>query len=396
MKLSQRILGIEPSATLAVDAKAKELQSQGKNVISFGTGEPDFVSPPAAFDYARRAMEEGRTHYPPTPGIPALRQEISSYYKRRFDLDVAPEQIVVGCGAKPMIYETLAAIVDAGDEVILLSPTWVSYIEQIRLVDGKVVVVDTEKTNFQPDLSAVEQAITPRTAAILINSPSNPTGVMYDAETLRSLGVLAVKHDLWFIWDEIYEQLVYGENRHWHPLQLMPELAERLVTINGVSKSYAMTGWRIGYALGPKEIMSKINAFQSHLTSGATSVAQWAALGAMRESEADKQKMHEAFQARRTLICGLLAAMPLVSFPEPQGAFYVFVNIKNCIGKSYKGQLLKDDIDFCAVLLEAELVAVVPGSAFLAPGYLRFSYAASEEAIREGMTRLRRFLEQIT
>ncbi|MDR1070696.1 MAG: pyridoxal phosphate-dependent aminotransferase [Gracilibacteraceae bacterium] len=395
MKLSQRIMAIKPSATLAVDAKAGELKAQGKDVISFGAGEPDFISPEAAFAYARRAMDEGRTHYPPTPGIPELRREISDYYKRRFGLPVEPAQIVVGCGAKPMIYEALAAIVDAGDEVILLAPTWVSYIEQIRLVDGKVVVVDTEKTNFVPDLQMTEQAITPRTTAILLNSPSNPTGIMYGEDILRGLGALAVKHDLWLIWDEIYEQLVYGENRHFHPLQLMPELAERIITINGVSKTYAMTGWRIGYAWGPRKVMDKINAFQSHLTSGATSIAQWAALGVMRESEADMRKMRDAFQARRSLICGLLAVMPLISFPEPQGAFYVFINIKNCLNKSYKGQLLQDDIEFCAALLEAELVAVVPGSAFFAPGYLRVSYATGEDAIREGMSRLRRFLEEI-
>ncbi|MDR0434268.1 MAG: pyridoxal phosphate-dependent aminotransferase [Gracilibacteraceae bacterium] len=395
MKLSRRIMAIEPSATLAVDAKAGELKAQGKDVISFGAGEPDFVSPPAAFAYARRAMEEGRTHYPPTQGIPALRQEISDYYKRRFDLTVEPGQIVVGCGAKPMIYETLAAIVDPGDEVVLMAPTWVSYIEQIRLVDGKVTVVDTEKTGFVPDLREVEQAITPRTAAILVNSPSNPTGVVYGADTLRGLGALAVKYDLWLVWDEIYEQLVYGENRHIHPLQLMPELAGRVVTINGVSKTYAMTGWRVGYALGPREIISKINAFQSHLTSGATSIAQWAALGVMRESEADKQKMHEAFESRRALICGLLAAMPRVSFPEPQGAFYVFINIKDYLNKSYKGKLLNNDIEFCAALLEEELVAAVPGGAFFAPGYLRVSYAVAEDVIREGMARLGNFLAKI-
>jgi aspartate aminotransferase len=389
-------MAIQPSATLAVDAKAKELSALGKDVISFGAGEPDFISPPAAFAYARRAMEEGRTHYPPTPGIPELRQAISDYYRERFGLTIAPAQIVVGCGAKPMIYEALAAIVDPGDEVILLAPTWVSYIEQVRLADGKIVIVDTEKTNFIPAIREVEQAITPRTAAILLNSPSNPTGVMYDADTLKKIGALAVKHDLWLIWDEIYEQLVYGDNRHFHPLQLMPELAERVITINGVSKSHAMTGWRIGYAFGPQEVMNKINALQSHFTSGATSIAQWAALGAMREGGGESQKMREAFQARRALICGLLAAMPHISFPEPQGAFYVFVNIKNCLGKSYKGQLLKDDIEFCASLLEAELVAVVPGGAFFAPGYIRVSYAVADGVIREGMARLGRFLAEIT
>jgi aspartate aminotransferase len=396
MKLSQRILSIKPSATLAVDARAKELQAQGKDVISFGAGEPDFSSPEAAFAYGRKAMEEGKTHYTPTPGIMDLRKEIAAYYQERFRLTYAPEQIVVGSGAKPMIYEALAAIVDPGDEVILLAPTWVSYIEQIQLVDGKVVVVDTEKTNFQPDIAELEAKITKKTTAIILNSPSNPTGVMYSAAILQEIVNLAIKHDFWIIWDEIYEQLVYGDNVHKHPEQLVPAAAERLITINGVSKSHAMTGWRIGYALGPKNVISKINAFQSHLTSGASSIAQWAALGAMREGGADKERMYKSFCERRALICGLLSAMPHVSFPEPQGAFYVFVNIRECLGKKYKGKILTDDMEFCGALLDAEMVAVVPGSAFLAPGYLRVSYAAAEDIIREGMRRLHNFLAEIS
>jgi aspartate aminotransferase len=218
---------------------------------------------------------------------------------------------------------------------------------------------------------------------------------MYDEATIKAICQLAIKHDLWIIWDEIYEQLIYGDNKHYHPQQLVPEIADRVITINGVSKTYAMTGWRIGYALGPKSVLGKINAFQSHLTSGATSIAQWAAVGAMREGSEDKQKMYEAFKARRDLICGLLKAMPYVEFPEPQGAFYVFVSVKKSLGKTWNGKVLKDDFDFCDALLESELVAVVPGSSFFAPGYLRVSYATSAEIIKEGMQRLQRFLEQL-
>lgn len=395
MKLSQRILGIKPSATLAVDAKAKELKSQGKNVISFGSGEPDFVSPPAAFEYAKEAMEKGETHYTPTPGVQELRAEISAYYKNRFGLDYSPAQIVVGPGAKPCIYEALAAIVDPGDEVVLLAPTWVSYIEQIHLVDGKEVIVNTQDTDFIPQIDKVEAAISDKTVAIILNSPSNPTGVMFDEKTIKEIGLLAIKHDLWIIWDEIYERLVYGEAKHFNPVQLLPELASRTIIINGVSKAYAMTGWRIGYVIGPKEIAAKINAFQSHLTSNPCSIAQWAAVGAMRESEKDVAQMLEAFKSRRDLICGLLSDMPHITFPIPEGAFYVFVDISKCFGMRFEGKVIENDIDFCNALLEAELVAVVPGSAFSAQGYLRVSYASSPEEITEGMRRLNNFLEKL-
>lgn len=396
MKLSQRVLRIKPSATLSVDAKARELKKQGKDVISFGAGEPDFTSPQAAFEYAREAMERGETHYTPTPGIPEIREEICTYYRNRFGLNYEPAQVVVGAGAKPCIYEALAALVDPGDEVILLAPTWVSYIEQIHLVDGKVKVVDTQNNNFIPSIEEIKKAISDRTVAILLNSPSNPTGVMIDEKTIREIGKLAVESDLWIIWDEIYEQLVYGEVQHYNPVQLMPELASRTIIINGVSKAYAMTGWRIGYTIGPKEVASKINAFQSHLTSNPCSIAQWAAVGVMRESAQDVIDMKNTFKERRDLICSLLREMPYISFPEPQGAFYVFVNINECIGKHYEGKLIEDDIAFCSALLEAELVAVVPGSAFLAPGYLRVSYASSPEEIKEGMRRLKDFLQKLS
>jgi len=395
MKLSQRILGIKPSATFSVDAKAKELKNQGKNVISFGSGEPDFISPKAAFDYAAEAMTKGETHYTPTPGILELRQEICTYYKQRFNLEYTPAHITVGSGAKPCIYEALAAIVDPGDEVIVLAPTWVSYIEQIQLVGGKVVVVETQNDGFIPAAENISRAVTSRTAAVLLNSPSNPTGVMYDKDTIKKIGEIAVKNDIWLIWDEIYEQLVYGQAKHYNPLQLIPELASRTIIINGVSKAYAMTGWRIGYVIGPKELISKINAFQGHLTSGPCSIAQWAAVGAIRGSEEDVVKMRTAFQARRDMICQLLREMPHIEFPEPQGAFYVFVNISKCIGMSYNGKIIDNDVDFCSALLEAELVAVVPGSAFLAPGFIRVSYASSIDTIAEGMKRLDRFLHTL-
>lgn len=395
MKLSQRILGIKPSATFAVDAKAKELANQGKDVISFGAGEPDFISPPAAFDYAREAMDKGLTHYTPTPGIIELREEICTYYKRSFGVEYKPSQVIVGTGAKPCIYEALAAIVDPGDEVIVLAPAWVSYLEQIQLVDGKVVVVETQNNNFVPDLDAFQKAITDKTVAVILNSPSNPTGVMLDPEIIKAIGQLCIEHGLWLIWDEIYERLVYGGAKHYNAVQVLPELKSRTIVINGLSKAYAMTGWRIGYLIAPEEAASRINSFQSHLTSNPSSIAQWAGVGAMRHSEDDVTRMRDVFYERRELLCNLLREMPLITFPVPKGAFYLFVNIEQCIGKKYQGKLIEDDLSFCSILLEAELVAVVPGSAFLAPGYLRLSYACSSKVIEEGMRRLKRFLEKI-
>jgi aspartate aminotransferase len=218
---------------------------------------------------------------------------------------------------------------------------------------------------------------------------------MLDPETIKGIGQIAIQHDIWLIWDEIYERLVYGEAKHYNAVQLLPELVTRTIIINGVSKGYAMTGWRIGYVIAPKELAAKINAFQGHLTSNPSSIAQWAAVGAMRNGEEDVVRMRDIFNQRRDLICGLLSKMPHISFPKPDGAFYVFVNVQNCIGKRFEGKLIEDDISFCGALLDAELVAVVPGSAFLAPGYLRVSYASSQQVIEEGMRRLKRFLERI-
>jgi len=395
MKLSQRILGINPSATLAVDAKAKELKQKGQNVISFGAGEPDFVSPPGVLAYARQAIDRGETHYTPVSGIMALRQEICRYYGERFGLTVSPAQVIVGPGAKQCLYETMAAIINPGDEVILLAPTWVSYIEQVHFLDGEVSIVDTEKEGFKLNEGMLRAAINERTVAILLNSPANPSGLVYDRAVLEMVGRLALEFDLWIIWDEIYEQLVYQGTEHLNPLQIMPELAERTILVNGVSKTYAMTGWRIGYIIAPPSAAAKIGDFQSHLSSNPCSIAQWAALGAFKECAEDAARMKTAFQERRALICSLLSQMPGVTFPYPQGAFYVFANIRSHIGKSYLGTTISDDVSFCSLLLEKALVALVPGSAFLAPGYVRISYATSEELIREGMKRLHAFLEKL-
>ena len=393
MKLSARAMALEASATLAVTAKAKELRRAGRPVISFGAGEPDFTSPPAAFEAARDAMDRGETHYTVGSGILELREEVCRYYRERFGLDYEPSQVLVGSGAKPLVYTAFGSILDPGDEVIVFAPAWVSYVEQIRLCGGKEVAVETAETNFVPDMRALEAALSPRTKALLINSPCNPTGVVYDAPLLRELASFAEKHDLWILFDEIYERLTYGDVKHENIVAVAPQARERTILFNGVSKTFAMTGWRIGYALGPKLPLSKMSAFQSHLTSSACSISQWAALGALKGGREYVRTMHEAFDERRNFIVERLRAMPHISFVEPQGAFFVFVDARRCLGMKQDGVLLDNDITRCSRLLEAESVAAVPGSAFLAPGYLRFSYANSKEDIAEGMTRFHRFLD---
>ncbi len=395
MRLSARATALEPSATMAVATKAKELKRSGKPVISFGAGEPDFTSPPAVMEAARTAMNRGETHYTPGAGIPELREEVCRYYRERFGLTYEPAQVLIGAGVKPLVYEAFACLLDPGDEVVVFAPAWVSYVEQIRLCGGKEVIVDTAETNFIPRLEDVRKALSPRTVGLLINTPCNPTGVLYDADLLRGLARIAEERDLWILFDEIYERFTYGEARHENIVALVPEAADRTLLVNGVSKTFAMTGWRVGYALGPKTLLAKMGAVQGHFTSNACSISQWASVGALKEADDDVEAMRRAFRKRRDLMVERLSAMPYIRFVQPQGAFYVFVDIRACLGTSYGGKLLDSDLAFCNSLLDAEYVATVPGSPFLAPGHLRLSYANSTEEIDEGMRRLHRFLNNL-
>jgi len=386
MRLSDRILQIKPSATLAVSGKAKQMKAEGKPVISFSVGEPDFATPPSAAQAGIEAINRGESHYTLTPGIVELRKEICNYYKKRFNLDYAADEVIVASGAKPVLYEAIQALVNPGDEVILFAPAWVSYVDQLHLAGGKEILVDTMKTNFVPTLEALEAAVTDKTVGLIFNSPNNPTGAMLSEADQKLIADFAKKHDLWIIADEIYERLSYGK-QHINILQAAQDVRERTLIINGASKAYAMTGWRVGWALGPKELISKINALQGHLTSNACSVAQWAALGALQGAEEDVEKMRLAFAERRAKILELINAMPYLKIQEPEGAFYAFVNIQDCP--------IPDDMEFCTKLLEEKYVATVPGTAFFAPGYIRISYASSMENIIEGMKRLKEFLEAL-
>ena len=395
MKLSERTARMEASATLAMTAKAKALKREGKPVISFSVGEPDFDTPLCAQEAAFEAIKTGQTHYTPTPGIPELREAIAAYYADHFGLKYEPAQIVVGCGAKPLLYVTLGSLIDPGDEVIIPVPAWVSYVEQLKLFDGVEVLIDTTKTGYVPDIKQIEAAVTPKTKAIMLNSPSNPTGAVYSEEVLKGIAELALKHNFAIIYDEIYERMVYGNAKHYNIVKLCPEVKDQTILINGVSKAYAMTGWRIGYALGEKKFMSTVSDLQGHITSNATSVAQWASVAAIKSAEPDIKVMVAAFEKRRELIVGLLSEIPNIKFSKPDGAFYVWFDMTALIGKKWNGHEITDDTAFCTLLLEHKYVAGVMGSAFMTPGFVRLSYASSEEDIIEGMKRVKEFISEI-
>ena len=395
MKLSEKIHRMKPSATALMATKSREKKNLGYDVISFATGEPDYDSPIEAIAAARKAMDEGQTHYPPANGIAPLREAIASYYLDHFGLHYDPlTEITVGTGAKQLIYEALGALVNPGDEVIIYPPAWVSYLEQIRLFDGVPVEVPTSATNFVPDITLTEKAITPRTVAIIINSPNNPTGVIYPAKFLDELAKLAMKKGIVIINDEVYERLVFDGAEYPQILKICPDARDWVLNINGVSKAFAMTGWRIGYALGPAELIKGISDFQGHLTSGTSSISQWASVGAITEAQNRSEEMRQGFAQRKDLVVELLSQIEDISFAAPQGAFYVFVNISSYLGKTgHSG--FENDIAFCEGLLERKNLSVVPGTAFSTPGYVRISYSCSKDNIREGVRRFEEFLKEI-
>jgi len=395
VRLSNRILRMRPSATALMAAKAREKKRLGFDVISFATGEPDYDSPSEAITAAQKAMAEGQTHYPPTNGIMPLRSAVAEYYNERFNLQYDPaKEIIVGTGAKQLIYEALGALINPGDEVIVFSPTWVSYVEQIRLFDGIPIKVDTSESDFIPDFRKIEKITTQKTVAMIVNSPNNPTGVVYSTECLERLAHLAFKNDLIIINDEVYERLVFDQDQPPQIVKICPKVKDSVLNINGVSKAFAMTGWRIGYALGPAKLIKAISDFQGHLTSGTSSISQWASVGALQKSQKKCEEMRAGFHKRRDLIVKLLSEIGGISFLVPQGAFYVFINISSFLGENARPRF-KDDVSFCEEFLEKKNVSLVPGTAFLSPGFVRISYSCSEEEICEGVRRFGEFLEEI-
>jgi aspartate aminotransferase len=385
LKFSKRARNIQPSATLAVSALAKKLKGEGHPVLSFSAGEPDFTSPEAALKGARDAIDRGETHYTLNSGIPELKKAVAGYYAKRFQLKYETSEIIISCGAKPLTYEALQALVDPNDEVLVFAPAWVSYVEQIKMADGMPVAVDTSETGFVPDERYIRSVLSPKTAGMILNSPNNPTGAVYDETTLKMLARVAAENDIWVIFDEIYERLVYGGSKFTDILQAAPEIRDRVILINGVSKAYCMTGWRIGYALGPGELIARMDDIQGHLTSNASSIAQWAAVGAIEGAEDDAERCRAQFERRRDLLIDLLKDVDCLRLESPAGAFYAFIDVRNTP--------VPDDIEFCERLLKEKFVALVPGAAFLAPGFVRMSYACGEDDIREGIGRIKDFVK---
>ena len=395
-RISARIAAIAESATLAVDAKAKALKAAGRPVIGFGAGEPDFPTPDYIVEAAAVAAKVVANHrYSPTPGLPDLRDAIVAKTKRDSNYEITADQVLVTNGGKQAVYQAFATIVDVGDEVLLPSPYWTTYPECIQLAGGKAVEVFADETqNYLVTVEQLEAARTPKTKALLFCSPSNPTGSVYSVEQVKAIGEWALKNNIWIIADEIYEHLLYdGATAPSMPV-LVPGLADTTIILNGVAKTYAMTGWRVGWMIGPKDVIKAATNLQSHLTSNVSNVSQRAAIAALTGDLAAVHKMGEAFNRRRKLIVSLLNEIPGFSCPTPTGAFYVYPSVKGVLGKTIRGKTPTTSAELATLILEEVEVAAVPGEAFGPSGYLRFSYALSDEDIVEGIGRIKKLVEE--
>jgi aspartate aminotransferase len=391
MKLSSRVQKIKPSATLAVSAKAKAMKAQGLDVIGFGAGEPDFDTPEHIKRAAVLALEAGFTKYTAESGIDELKLAVAAKFKRDNGLDFAKDQVIISCGAKHSLYNLFMAVLSRGDEVVIPAPYWVSYPDMALLADAKPVFVPSaEKDGFKVRPEDLAAAITKKTRLVVINSPSNPTGAAYTKKELAALAEALDGYDGYVVSDDIYESIIYdGFEFHSFASLAKKELRERVIVVNGVSKTYSMTGWRIGYAAGPKEVISAMSKIQGQSTSNPTSFAQKGALAALVGPQGFLKKMVAEFKRRRDYAVKTLTQMPHVTCLNPQGAFYLLPNFNPYLGRSFKGEKIKDDLDLCNFLLNEVKVAAVPGSAFGAPGYLRISYCTDMEAIKEGLKRIR-------
>ncbi|MFQ3611164.1 MAG: pyridoxal phosphate-dependent aminotransferase [Fimbriimonadales bacterium] len=394
--LSERARQVQPSPTLALTARAQEMRRQGIDVLSFTAGEPDFDTPDFAKAGAIEAIHAGYTKYTPTPGILPLREAICEKLWEENRLRYTPDQVIVSCGAKHSLFCALMALLDPGDEVIIPTPCWVSYPEQVRLMGAIPVFVPAdESTDFLPDYNALRQAISPRTKAIILNTPCNPTGAVFPRQKLKEIASLALSHNLWIVADEIYEKLTYDGHTHESIGALSKEVFERTITVNGMSKSYAMTGWRIGYLAGPTEVVRAVNRLQDQMTSNACSIAQHASLSALQDKSDWHAKVRQAYDRRRNLIVDGLNAVPGITCWRPRGAFYVYANVSGLLGARANGKTLESSADVAEYLLERARVAVVPGEGFCAPGYIRLSYATSDAIIQQGLARIAEAVQQL-
>ncbi|MBE3000389.1 pyridoxal phosphate-dependent aminotransferase [Nocardiopsis sp. HNM0947] len=395
-RISARISAISESATLAVDAKAKAMKAEGRPVIGFGAGEPDFPTPDYIVEAAVEAARQPKNHrYSPAGGQPELKKAIAEKTLRDSGYEVDPAQILVTNGGKQAIYEAFAAIVDPGDEVIVVAPYWTTYPESIKLAGGTPVFVTTdESTGYMASVEQLEAARTDKTKVLVFVSPNNPTGAVYPREQVRAIGEWADQHGLWVLTDEIYEHLVYGDTEFSSLPVEVPQIADRTLVVNGVAKTYAMTGWRVGWIIGPKDVIKAASNLQSHATSNVANVSQAAAIAAVAGDLTAVEKMRESFDRRRRTIVQMLNEIDGVVCPEPQGAFYAYPSVKGVLGKSVRSRTPQTSTELAELILEEAEVAVVPGEAFGTPGYLRLSYALSDEDLTEGVSRIQKLLAE--
>jgi aspartate aminotransferase len=396
--LSERVAKLKPSASIAAKKKVTELQVAGRKIIDFTIGEPDLDTPAHIIEAGMKAMGGGDTHYTPAAGIPALRAAVCAKLRRDNGLDYRPENVVVGCGAKQLIFEAFAATLKAGDEVVIPAPYWVSYPDMVEMNDGRPVRMSCpEGVGFKLTPAALEQAITPKTRWVVLNSPNNPTGAVYSAADLAALAAVLARHPhVWVLTDDIYEHLVYDGVRHTNPVQVAPELASRTLIVNGVSKAYAMTGWRIGYAAGPKDLVDAIVKILGQSTTCASSISQVAAATALEGDQACVRAAADIYRERRDRIVGLLQGVPGLRVTKPAGAFYLYPSVAGLIGrKTPDGAILNSDLDVSLYLLDQANVAVLDGAAYGLSPYLRLSFATSLDVIEDGCAAIRAACEAL-
>lgn len=396
MNLSKRIAGVSSSATLGMTAKANEMRKQGIEVISFAAGEPDFDTPEHIKKAAKKALDEGFTKYTPASGIPELKEAVATKLKVENGLYYSPSQIIISCGAKHALYNTIQVLCDEDDEVIIPSPYWVTYPEQIKLAGAKPVIVETkEEDGFKLKPTLLAKSITQETKAVILNTPNNPTGAVYSKKDLEAIARVVREAKIYCISDEIYEKIIYGDNHCISIASLNPAMKDLTIVINGVSKTYSMTGWRIGYAAGPIDIIGAMSRLQSHTTSNPTSIAQRAALEAIRGPQEFISQMVSEFERRKSYMLERLNKMKGIRCFDPQGAFYAFPNISELLGRTFNGRMIDSSNQLAELLLEEAKVAVVSGSDFGANTYLRLSYATSMDNITKGLDRIEEVINKI-
>lgn len=394
MKFSEKCQQIQSSVTLAIDAKAKQLRAQGEDVVSFGAGEPDFATPRYITEAAVKALSEGKTKYTAAAGMPDLRKKIAETVSEKFGYECTFDQIVVCNGAKQALFNTLQVLCNPGDEVIVPAPYWVSYPELIKMAGATPVFV-TMNADGSFDFDKLASAFSDKTKALILNTPSNPSGTVVPEEDVRKLARLAAEKDFMIISDEIYDSLVYDGAKHFSPTQIGPEAREHTVLINGMSKAYAMTGWRMGYSVATKELTKMMASFQSHATGNPNTIAQWATLAAISQKNDEFDTMYREFDERRRIMVEAVNAIPGLSAAMPKGAFYVMVDIHSVLGKMWQGKTIENSMDFASALLDATMTAVVPGGPFGAEGFIRLSYATDRETIRKGLSRIADFVKGV-